>query len=105
MPPSPRVFTGPALCTSLTLATVHHYYSIYLFQARREEDRQHAERKKELRKELQQLRQQIMELIEENSTLPDLEKLERYEFNLDEEERQRLIALGEQSVKQVRKQF
>ena len=42
-----------------------------------------------------------MGLIEENSTLPDLEKLERYEFNLDEEERQRLIALGEQGVKQV----
>ncbi|CAB3997164.1 cilia- and flagella-associated 43-like [Paramuricea clavata] len=74
-------------------------------QARREEDRQHAGRKKELRKELQQLRQQIMELIEENSTLPDLEKLERYEFNLDEEERQRLIALGEQSVKQVREEI
>jgi hypothetical protein len=42
-----------------------------------------------------------MELIEENASLPDLEKLERYEFNLDEEERQRLIGLGEQSVKQV----
>lgn len=40
-------------------------------------------------------------MIDENSKLPDLEKLERYEFNLDEEERQKLIALGEQSVKQV----
>lgn len=72
-----------------------------MFKARREEDRQHTERKKELRKQLQQFKQQIMALIEENSTLPDLEKLERYEFNLDEEERQKLIALGEQSVKQV----
>lgn len=61
----------------------------------------HAERKKELRKELQQLKQQIMDLIEENSTLPDLEKLERHEFNLDEEERQRLIAVAEEDVKKV----
>ena len=74
---------------------------MYFSQARREDDKQHAERKKELRKQLQQLKEQIMELIEENATIPDLEKLERYEFNLDEEERQRLIALGEQSVKQV----
>ena len=74
---------------------------VYSCQARCEEDKQYAERKKELRKQLQQLKQQIMDLVEENSTLPDLEKLERYEFNLDEEERQRLIALGDQKVKQV----
>lgn len=74
---------------------------MFNLQARRGEDRQHAERKKELRKQLQNFKQQIMGLIDENSTLPDLEKLERYEFNLDEEERQRLIALGDQSVKQV----
>ena len=78
------------------------YFRIrFLSQARREEDKQHAESKKELRKQLQQLKEQIMGLIEENTSLPDLEKLERYEFNLDEEERQRLIGLGEQSVKEV----
>ena len=74
-------------------------------QARREEDKQHAESKKELRKQLQQLKEKIMGLIEENASLPDLEKLERYEFNLDEEERQRLIGLGEQSVKEVRQEI
>ena len=42
-----------------------------------------------------------MGLIEENGALPDLEKMDRYEFNLDEEERHRVIALGEQSVKKV----
>ena len=43
-----------------------------------------------------------MELIDNNNSLPELEKLERYEFNLDEDERQKLIAQGEQTVKEVR---
>lgn len=40
-------------------------------------------------------------MIEINGQLPDIEKLERHEFTLDIEERQKLIAEGEETVKEV----
>lgn len=39
--------------------------------------------------------------MQENEKLPDMEKLEQLEFNLDVEEQQRLQAKGEQEVTKV----
>lgn len=41
-------------------------------------------------------------MMEENEKLPDTEKLEQLEFNLDMEEQQRLQAKGEQEVAKVK---
>ena len=41
-------------------------------------------------------------MIEVNGQLPDIEKLERHEFTMDVEERQKLIANGEDTIKVVR---
>lgn len=40
-------------------------------------------------------------MMEENESLPDMEKLEHQEFNLDVEEQQRLQLEGEQEVTRV----
>ena len=43
-----------------------------------------------------------MKLIDDNSEVPDIEKLERQDFNLDTEEQQLLTAESDEQVKQVR---
>lgn len=40
--------------------------------------------------------------MQENEKLPDMEKLELLEFNLDMEEQQRLQAKGEQEIAEVK---
>jgi len=44
-------------------------------------------------------------MIEVNNQVPDLEKLDRHEFTMDVEERQKLIAQGEETIKEVRNQL
>ncbi|RXN27818.1 cilia- and flagella-associated 43 [Labeo rohita] len=48
---------------------------------------------------------QIKAMMEENESLPDMEKLEHQEFNLDVEEQQRLQLEGEQEVTRVKKEI
>lgn len=45
---------------------------------------------------------QIQTMMQENERLPDIEKLEQLEFNLDIVEQQRLQAKGEQEVTKVK---
>ncbi|KAK2896717.1 hypothetical protein Q8A67_011205 [Cirrhinus molitorella] len=70
-----------------------------------EETQQYAETKKNLRKNIKVLRDTIKAVMEENESLPDMEKLEHQEFNLDVEEQQRLQLEGEQEVTRVRKEI
>lgn len=44
-------------------------------------------------------------MMQENESLPDMEKLEQQEFNLDVEEQKRLQAEGEQEVARVTSAF
>lgn len=44
---------------------------------------------------------QIQAMMQENEQLPDMEKLEQLEFNLNMDEQQRLQAVGEQEVTKV----
>ena len=48
------------------------------------------------------LRNQVLEMIDTNETLPEIEKLERHEFNLDLEERAKMMSLREEKLKKVK---
>ncbi|XP_060780955.1 cilia- and flagella-associated protein 43 [Neoarius graeffei] len=71
----------------------------------KEESQQFAETRRSLKKSVEELRDTIQAMMQENEKLPDMEKLEQLEFNLDTEEQQRLQAKGEQEVTKVRKEI
>uniref|UniRef100_A0A9J7Z8Q9 Cilia- and flagella-associated protein 43 n=1 Tax=Cyprinus carpio carpio TaxID=630221 RepID=A0A9J7Z8Q9_CYPCA len=74
-------------------------------QVLQEETQQYAETKKNLRKNIKVLRDTIKAMIQENESLPDMEKLGHQEFNLDVEEQQRMQLEGKQEVNRVRKEI
>nr|XP_015203067.1 PREDICTED: cilia- and flagella-associated protein 43 [Lepisosteus oculatus] len=76
-----------------------------LEEAIKEESQQFAEKKKSLRKGIKQLRKTIQAMMRENESLPEIEKLEQQEFNLDVEEQKRLQAEGEEEVNKVRNEI
>ncbi|XP_065815859.1 cilia- and flagella-associated protein 43 [Labrus bergylta] len=71
----------------------------------KEESEEYSETKKNMRKTLKELRDTIQEMMRENETLPDIERLELSEFNLDVEEQRRLDAMVEQEVIRVRNEI
>ncbi|XP_040905777.1 cilia- and flagella-associated protein 43 [Toxotes jaculatrix] len=71
----------------------------------KEENEQYSETKKNLRKTIKELRDTIQEMMRENEKLPEIERLEQQEFNLDVEEQGRLEAMVEQEVARVRKEI
>ncbi|XP_036430574.1 cilia- and flagella-associated protein 43 [Colossoma macropomum] len=71
----------------------------------KEESHQFAETRKSLKKSIKELRETIQVMMRENESLPDMEKLEQQEFNLDVEEQKRLQAEGEQEVIRVRNEI
>ncbi|KAA8583707.1 hypothetical protein FQN60_014915 [Etheostoma spectabile] len=68
----------------------------------KEENEQYSETKKYLRKTVKELRDTIQEMMRENETLPDIERLEQQKFNLDVEEQRRLEDMVQQEVTRVR---
>ena len=44
-----------------------------------------------------------MQMVDANTAAPDIEQLERHEFNLDTEKRQKMVAVGEEKIKQVKR--
>ncbi|XP_066535952.1 cilia- and flagella-associated protein 43 [Hoplias malabaricus] len=71
----------------------------------KEESQQFADIKKSLKMNMKELRETIQVMMCENESLPDMEKLEQLEFNLDVEEQKRLQAEGEQEVSRVRNEI
>ncbi|XP_059215696.1 cilia- and flagella-associated protein 43 isoform X2 [Centropristis striata] len=71
----------------------------------REDNEQYSETKKNLRKNIKELRDTVQEMMRENENVPDIERLEQQEFNLDVEEQRRLVAMVEQEVTQVRNEI
>ncbi|XP_022540288.2 cilia- and flagella-associated protein 43 isoform X1 [Astyanax mexicanus] len=71
----------------------------------KEESQQFAGNRESIRNGLKELRETIQAMMQENESLPDMEKLELHEFNLDVEEQKRLQAEGEQEVDRVRKEI
>ncbi|XP_063194806.1 cilia- and flagella-associated protein 43 [Chroicocephalus ridibundus] len=71
----------------------------------REETQRFANQKKELQMGIKKLRKTIQKMMHENEQVPDIEKLEQQEFNLDAEEQERAQAEAEQEVARVRKEI
>ncbi|XP_010283130.1 PREDICTED: WD repeat-containing protein 96, partial [Phaethon lepturus] len=71
----------------------------------REETQRFANQKKELQMGIKKLRKSIQKMMHENDQVPDIEKLEQQEFNLDIEEQERAQAEAEQEVARVRKEI
>ncbi|XP_031564143.1 cilia- and flagella-associated protein 43-like [Actinia tenebrosa] len=92
------IFTTP----TPTLSEDSTWLQKAVAEAQREEDKKFADIKRKLRKDISELRNTVLQMIDVNSRLPDIEKLERHEFNMDVEERQKLIAEGEEKIKEVR---
>ena len=58
--------------------------------------------KNTLRKDIGMLRNEVLSLMEANKKVPDIEKLERQEFDMDLEEKQKMVAEKLESLKGVR---
>ncbi|KAM6347636.1 cilia- and flagella-associated protein 43 isoform 9-T13 [Alca torda] len=71
----------------------------------REETQRFSNQKKELQMGIKKLRKTIQKMMHENEQVPDIEKLEQQEFNLDVEEQERAQAEAEQEVARVRKEI
>uniref|UniRef100_A0A8B9DJY6 Cilia- and flagella-associated protein 43 n=1 Tax=Anser cygnoides TaxID=8845 RepID=A0A8B9DJY6_ANSCY len=74
-------------------------------QVIREETERFADQKKELQMGIKKLRKTIQKMLHENEQVPDIEKLEQQEFNLDTEEQERVQAEAEQEVARVREKI
>ncbi|KAM7385486.1 hypothetical protein PAMP_001568 [Pampus punctatissimus] len=70
-----------------------------------EDHQQYSETKKYMRKTVKEMRDIIQEMIRENEKVPENERLEIREFNLDVEEQKRLDAMVEQEVTRVRNEI
>ncbi len=63
------------------------------------------ENKSKLRQDIASLRKQVLDMIDVNGRLPDIEKLDRHEFNMDLEERMKLLNVREEKLKEVMLNF
>ncbi|XP_067995516.1 cilia- and flagella-associated protein 43 isoform X1 [Melanerpes formicivorus] len=70
-----------------------------------EETQRFGNQKKELEMGIKKLRKTIQKMMHENEQVPDTEKLQQQEFNLDMEEQERLQAEADQEVARVRKEM
>ncbi|KAJ1140683.1 hypothetical protein NDU88_007031 [Pleurodeles waltl] len=71
----------------------------------KEERREFSDLKKALKNQIKELRNKIQSMMRENESLPDTEKLDQQEFNMDLEEQERLQAESQQEVARVRKEI
>ncbi|XP_056350633.1 cilia- and flagella-associated protein 43 [Oenanthe melanoleuca] len=71
----------------------------------REETQRFANQKKELQMGIKKLRKTIQKMMHENEQVPDIEKLELREFNLDLEDQERAQAEAEEDVARARKEI
>ncbi|XP_053407637.1 cilia- and flagella-associated protein 43-like isoform X4 [Mercenaria mercenaria] len=71
----------------------------------KEEDKQYADVKKNLRVSIRDMRRTLQSMLKNNETLPEIEQLNRHEFDLDIEEQLRLQAEADQEVERVREEI
>lgn len=74
-------------------------------ETQREEAKKFAEIKRTLRQEIQELRQTVLQMMNDNQQAPEIERLDRHEYNLDVDQRQKLVLEGEEKIKQVREEI
>uniref|UniRef100_UPI00398E96F4 cilia- and flagella-associated protein 43 isoform X2 n=1 Tax=Pristiophorus japonicus TaxID=55135 RepID=UPI00398E96F4 len=71
-------------------------------EAIEKDNHKNAEATAKLRKGIKKLRGTIKKMMIENESVPEIERLDQYEFNLDLKEQKRLHAEGEEKVAKVR---
>ncbi|XP_059707908.1 cilia- and flagella-associated protein 43 isoform X1 [Haemorhous mexicanus] len=71
----------------------------------REETLRFANQKEELQMGIRKLRETIQKMMHENEQVPDIEKLELWEFNLDLEEQEQVQAEAEEDVARARREI
>ncbi|XP_053839965.1 cilia- and flagella-associated protein 43 [Vidua macroura] len=71
----------------------------------REETQRFANQKEELQMGIKKLRETIQKMMHENDQVPDIEKLEHWEFNLDLEEQKQVQAEAEEDVARARREL
>ncbi|XP_064287296.1 cilia- and flagella-associated protein 43 isoform X2 [Passer domesticus] len=71
----------------------------------REETQRFANQKEELQMGIRKLRETIQQMLHENEQVPDIEKLEHWEFNLDLEEQEQVQAVAEEDVARARREM
>ncbi|KAG9490759.1 hypothetical protein GDO78_006209 [Eleutherodactylus coqui] len=94
-------YTSSSLVQSPDPTWLDHKFT----EATKEEEKKYADQKKNLKNGIKELRQKIQAMMRENESLPDIEKLDQQEFNLDTEEQERLRAESEQEVERVRREI
>nr|XP_030132217.3 cilia- and flagella-associated protein 43 isoform X1 [Taeniopygia guttata] len=71
----------------------------------REETQRFANQKEELQMGIKKLRETIQKMMHENEQVPDIEKLEHSEFNLDLKEQEQVQAAAEEDVARARREL
>ncbi|KAK2824393.1 hypothetical protein Q5P01_021568 [Channa striata] len=74
-------------------------------EVKKEEAENYSETKETLRKAVKELRDTVQEMMRENESLPEIERLEQHEFNLDVDEQRRLEAMVEEEASRVRSEI
>ncbi|XP_073422213.1 cilia- and flagella-associated protein 43 isoform X2 [Dendrobates tinctorius] len=94
-------YTSPPLLQSQDPTWLDHKFT----DAIKEEVKKYADQKKSLKNGIKELRQKIQAMMRENESLPDIEKLDQQEFNLDTEEQERLRVESDQEVERVQREI
>uniref|UniRef100_A0A6I8QPX9 Cilia- and flagella-associated protein 43 n=2 Tax=Xenopus tropicalis TaxID=8364 RepID=A0A6I8QPX9_XENTR len=76
-----------------------------LEEAKKKETEKYAAEKEIIKTGIKKLRKTIQAMMRENESLPDIEKLDQQEFNLDTEEQERLYLESEKEVARVRQEI
>ncbi|OCT88656.1 hypothetical protein XELAEV_18017286mg [Xenopus laevis] len=76
-----------------------------LEEAEKKETEKYAAEKEVIKTGIKKLRKTIQAMMRENESLPDIEKLDQQEFNLDTEEQERLYLDSEKEVARVRQEI
>ncbi|XP_068597731.1 cilia- and flagella-associated protein 43 [Brachionichthys hirsutus] len=71
----------------------------------KEDNEQYSEETQELNETLKEIRDTILEMIRENENVPEIERLELKEFNVDVDHQKRLDAMVEQEVTRVKNEI
>jgi len=73
--------------------------------AHKKEDQQYSAVKNKLREDIDTLRSRVLSMILTNENVPEIERLNRQEFNMDIEERQKIVSDREKKLAELRAQM
>ncbi|EDV20844.1 uncharacterized protein TRIADDRAFT_60769 [Trichoplax adhaerens] len=90
-------------CTPTPVPTSDHsWLERLIMETQRSDDKKYSDEKRAIRVAIRDLKRKVKELIINNENMPEIDRLQNYEFTLDVEERQRLIEESDKEVEMVR---